>query len=137
MSNGALMRAQQPTLEQRNDPMHPRQQMLGGGGLMLAFAVHQQYLLIVSMLLVGVAWASILSMPYAMLTPSLPREKIGVMMGMFNLFIVLPQILASVGLGWVMARYLGNDATRALLLGGVSMLLAALLTLRVREEETE
>jgi maltose/moltooligosaccharide transporter len=50
---------------------------------------------------------------------------------------VLPQILASVGLGWVMERWLGNDATKALLLGGASMLVAAILTRRVREEETE
>jgi maltose/moltooligosaccharide transporter len=58
-------------------------------------------------------------------------------MGVFNFFIVLPQILASVGLGFVMARWLGHDATRALLVGGVSMLLAALLTLRVPKSETE
>jgi maltose/moltooligosaccharide transporter len=61
----------------------------------------------------------------------------GFYMGVFNFFIVLPQILASVGLGWVMEHHLGNDATKALLLGGVSMLLASLLTLRVKKEETE
>ncbi len=59
----------------------------------------------------------------------------GFYMGVFNFFIVLPQIVASVGLGFVVERFLGNDATRALLVGGVSMLLAAALTLRVREEE--
>jgi len=86
---------------------------------------------------VGVAWASILAMPYAMLSNALPPAKMGFYMGVFNFFIVLPQILASVGLGFVMERWLGNDATKALLLGGASMVLASLLTLRVREEETE
>jgi maltose/moltooligosaccharide transporter len=86
---------------------------------------------------VGIAWASILAMPYAMLSNALPPAKMGFYMGVFNFFIVLPQILASVGLGWVMERFLGNDATKALLLGGVSMLLAALLVLRVKKAETE
>ena len=86
---------------------------------------------------VGVAWASILAMPYAMLSNALPPARMGFYMGVFNFFIVLPQILASVGLGAVMSRFLGNDAMKALLLGGASMLLAAVLTLRVRREETE
>ena len=53
---------------------------------------------------VGVAWASILAMPYAMLSNTLPAAKMGFYMGVFNFFIVLPQIVASVGLGWVMER---------------------------------
>ncbi len=59
--------------------------------------LHEQYLLLFSMLLVGIAWASILSMPYAMLSNAIPAEKMGFYMGVFNFFIVLPQILASVG----------------------------------------
>ncbi len=110
---------------------------LGGLGLLSVLFVRQPSLLLVSMVGVGIAWASILAMPYAMLSNALPPAKMGFYMGVFNFFIVLPQILASVGLGWVMDRYMGNDATKALLLGGVSMLLAALLTLRVKEEETE
>jgi maltose/moltooligosaccharide transporter len=76
-------------------------------------------------------------MPYAMLSNALPPARMGFYMGVFNFFIVLPQILASVGLGRVMELLFHNDATRALLLGGLSMLLAAALTLRVREEESE
>jgi maltose/moltooligosaccharide transporter len=86
---------------------------------------------------VGVAWASILAMPYAMLSNAIPADKMGFYMGVFNFFIVLPQILASVGLGWAMEALLGGQAMRAVLLGGVSMLAAALLTLRVRTAETE
>jgi maltose/moltooligosaccharide transporter len=110
---------------------------LGGLGLLSVLAVRDPGLLLVSMAGVGVAWASILAMPYAMLSNALPPLRMGFYMGVFNFFIVLPQILASVGLGFVMAHWLGHDATRALLLGGVSMLLAALLTLRVPKSETE
>jgi maltose/moltooligosaccharide transporter len=111
--------------------------VLGGLGLLSVLVVRDPQLLLVSMVGVGVAWASILAMPYAMLSNALPPEKMGFYMGVFNFFIVLPQILASVGLGFVMERWLGNDATKALLLGGASMLLAAALVLRVKEEETE
>jgi maltose/moltooligosaccharide transporter len=110
--------------------------LVGGGvGLLSVVAVRDPSTLLLAMVGVGVAWASILSMPYAMLSNALPPSKMGFYMGVFNFFIVLPQIVASVGLGFVMHRFLGNDATRALLLGGASMLLAAALTLRVREEE--
>jgi maltose/moltooligosaccharide transporter len=110
---------------------------LGGLGFLSVLAVRDPRLLLVSMVGVGVAWASILAMPYAMLSNALPAARMGFYMGVFNFFIVLPQILASVGLGFVMERWLGNDATKAVLLGGASMLVAALLTLRVREAETE
>jgi maltose/moltooligosaccharide transporter len=110
---------------------------LGGLGLLSVLLVHQPGLLLVSMVGVGVAWASILAMPYAMLSNALPPARMGFYMGVFNFFIVLPQILASVGLGSVMERLLGNDAMKALLLGGASMLLASALTLRVRRDETE
>jgi len=109
--------------------------VLGGLGLLSVVAIGDANTLLLAMVGVGVAWASILSMPYAMLSNALPPEKMGFYMGVFNFFIVLPQIVASVGLGFVMERFLGNDATRALLLGGISMLLAAALTLRVRKEE--
>ena len=87
--------------------------------------------LLFAMTAIGIAWASILSMPYAMLAPSLPKEKVGVMMGMFNLFIVLPQIAASSLLGYILKTFLQNDPANALVLGGASMGLAALLTLLV------
>lgn len=101
---------------------------LGLMGLPLATEKHQ---LLITMTAVGIAWASILSMPYAMLVPALPREKIGVMMGMFNLFIVIPQIVASSLLGLALKCFLNDDPARAVALGGASMGLAALLTLLV------
>jgi maltose/moltooligosaccharide transporter len=106
---------------------------LAAGALGLAFVpfVSDKYQLLVSMTAVGIAWASILSMPYVMLAPALPREKVGVMMGMFNLFIVLPQIVASSLLGYILKNYLHSQPMNALFLGGASMGLAALLTLWV------
>jgi maltose/moltooligosaccharide transporter len=100
--------------------------LLGGSGLILAFALHQQYLLIGSMVLVGVAWASILSMPYAMLANTIPAQKMGFYMGVFNFFIVIPQILASLGLGTLMKSVLGDNPMNAVLLGGCSMIAAGL-----------
>jgi maltose/moltooligosaccharide transporter len=101
--------------------------LLGGGaGLILAYLLPHQHLLIGSMLLVGVAWASILSMPYAMLSNAIPPQKMGFYMGVFNFFIVIPQILASLGLGLLMKHLLGDHPMNAVLLGGCSMALAGL-----------
>jgi maltose/moltooligosaccharide transporter len=93
--------------------------------------VSDKYQLLFSMAAVGIAWASILSMPYAMLAPALPKDKVGVMMGIFNLFIVLPQIAASSLLGCILKNYLHNEPMNALVLGGAGMGLAAVLTLLV------
>jgi maltose/moltooligosaccharide transporter len=104
---------------------------VGALGLASVPLVSDKYQLLFSMTAVGMAWASILSMPYAMLAPSLPKEKVGVMMGMFNLFIVLPQIVASSLLGFILKNYLHNEPMNVLFLGGASMGYAALLTLLV------
>jgi maltose/moltooligosaccharide transporter len=98
----------------------------GGAGLMIVVGLHQQYLLIGSMVLVGIAWASILSMPYAMLANAIPAQKMGFYMGVFNFFIVIPQILASLGLGTLMKSVLGDNPMNAVLLGGCSMIAAGL-----------
>jgi maltose/moltooligosaccharide transporter len=100
--------------------------LCGGGGLILAVLLRQPHPLILSMLLVGVAWASILSMPYAMLSNAIPAQKMGFYMGVFNFFIVIPQILASLGLGSLMKSVLGDNPMNAVLLGGCSMVAAGL-----------
>ena len=90
-------------------------------------------MLLISMVGVGIAWASILSMPYAILAGALPPEKTGVYMGIFNFFIVIPQIVAAGILGLMMKHLLGNDAMNAILLGGISLIVAAFATLLVRD----
>jgi maltose/moltooligosaccharide transporter len=102
---------------------------VGALGLASVPLASDKYQLLIAMTAVGIAWASILSMPYAMLVPALPKEKVGVLMGMFNLFIVLPQIVASSLLDFILKNFLHSEAMNALVLGGASMGLAALLTL--------
>ena len=80
---------------------------------------------------VGIAWASTLSMPYSVLAGSLPENRIGVYMGIFNFFIVLPEIIASLGFGWVMNHLLHNNRLAAVIAGGVFMAIAAVLMQRV------
>ncbi len=97
----------------------------GGLGLASFYVVKDPNLLVVSMLGVGIAWASILSMPYAILTGSLPAQKMGTYMGIFNFFIVIPQILAASILGFFTKTLFHGHAIYALILGGVSLLIAA------------
>jgi maltose/moltooligosaccharide transporter len=106
---------------------------IGALGLISVGWVKTPEALFVSMTGVGIAWASILSMPYAMMASSLPREKVGIYMGIFNFFIVLPEIIASLGFGWVMEHLLDNNRLAAVMIGGVLMLLAGVLALRVKE----
>jgi maltose/moltooligosaccharide transporter len=107
--------------------------LAGAAGLLSVTAIHEPKLLLLSMVGVGIAWASILSMPYAILAGSLPRERTGVYMGIFNFFIVIPEIVASLGFGWVMSHVLDNNRLSAVVAGGVFLFLAAILVWRVRD----
>jgi len=107
----------------------------GALGLLSIFVIQDPRLLLGSMVGVGIAWASILSMPYAILTGSLPPSKMGYYMGVFNFFIVIPQIVAAAMLGFFIGRFFGGEAIYALLIGGASLVLAALLTLRVDDPD--
>lgn len=99
----------------------------GAIGLISVGFVEDRYLLYLSMTGVGIAWSSILSMPYAMLAGSLPENKIGVYMGIFNFFIVLPEIIASLFFGWIMEHLLDNNRMMAVQIGGGLMILAGLI----------
>lgn len=99
----------------------------GALGLLAVGFVTKPFELYFCMTGVGIAWASILSMPYAMLAGALPENKIGVYMGIFNFFIVLPEIIASLFFGWIMEHLLNNDRMLAVQIGGVLMMLAGLI----------
>lgn len=99
--------------------------LAGAVGLISVSFVENKYMLYGCMTGVGIAWASILSMPYAMLSGVLPENKVGVYMGIFNFFIVLPEIIASLGFGWIMKNILHNDRLAAVQIGGVLMIIAA------------
>ena len=107
----------------------------GAFGLLSIFAISDPRLLLGSMVGVGIAWASILSMPYAILTGSLPPSKLGYYMGVFNFFIVIPQIVAAAILGFLVGRFFEGEAIFALLIGGLSLVLAAGLTLFVEDRD--
>ncbi len=107
---------------------------VGALGLVSTFLVKQPGMLLLSMTGVGIAWASILSMPYAMLANVIPGHRMGFYMGVFNFFIVLPQILAAVALGKLVDTLLGGDAMMAVLAGGISMAIASAATLIVGDE---
>ena len=112
--------------------------LCGALGLISVSWVTNKYMLYISMTGVGIAWASILSMPYAMLSGSLPRDKVGIYMGIFNFFIVLPEIIASLGFGWLMRNVLNNDRLLAVQLGGGLMILAAIICfVFIREKKDE
>ncbi len=109
--------------------------LAGAAGLLSVLVIHNKYLLLLSMTGVGIAWASILSMPYAILAGAIPAEKTGTYMGIFNFFIVIPEIIASLGFGWVMNHVLNNNRLAAVVAGGFALVLAALLMLRVHDAQ--
>ena len=105
------------------------------GGLAFAsfYLIKDPKLLLISELGIGLAWASILAMPYAILAGSIPPEKMGVYMGIFNFFIVIPQITAAAILGWFVRVPFEGEAIYALLLGGFSMILAGVMVMFVKD----
>ncbi len=106
--------------------------LCGAVSLLSLSAIHNRYLLLLAMIEFGIAWASALSMPYAMLTGVIPDKQRGIYQGIFNIFVVLPEIVVALGCGWVMQHLLHDDRLMAVVLGGVFLLIAAGLTLLVK-----
>jgi len=109
--------------------------IFGGLGLISFYFIKDPKMLIISELGIGLAWASILAMPYAILTGSLPRKKMGVYMGIFNFFIVIPQITAAAILGFFVRSIFANHAIYAVVLGGISMIVAAVMVTLVTDKD--
>lgn len=107
--------------------------VIGGISLSSFYVIKDPQLLLIAELGIGLAWASILAMPYAILTGSLPSHKMGVYMGIFNFFIVIPQITAAAILGFFVRSLFANEAIYALLLGGFSMIVAGILVMFVND----
>ncbi len=107
----------------------------GGIGLISIYFIHDPMLLIVPMVGIGFAWASILAMPYAMLAGSIPAHKMGIYMGVFNFFITLPQIINGV-IGGPIVKYLyGSQAIYSLVMAGVFLLIAAFCVRFVEDKD--
>lgn len=109
--------------------------VVGGISLISFYFIKDPQLLLISELGIGLAWASILAMPYAILTGSLPAEKMGVYMGIFNFFIVIPQITAAAILGFFVKNLFGGEAIYALILGGFSMIVGGVMTMFVEDKD--
>jgi len=109
---------------------------LGGLGLISFLFIENPTMLLVSMIGVGFAWASILSIPYSLLSSSVPSEKMGVYMGIFNFFIVIPQLMAASVLGVILRTFFGNDPIYAILLAGILMILAGASVLMVETKDS-
>ncbi|UYZ58323.1 MFS transporter [Hymenobacter latericus] len=107
----------------------------GGLGLISFYFIQDPKMLLLSMVGVGIAWASILSVPYAMLAGALPANKMGYYMGVFNFFIVIPQVVAGLILGFFTKNVFGGESIYTLVLGGCSMIISGLLTLRVNDAD--
>ena len=110
--------------------------VVGGIGLISMYFAPNQYWLIASMVGVGIAWSSILAMPYAILAGSIPLKKMGIYMGLFNFFIVLPQIINAIIGGPIVKYFYGGNAMYAIVMSGVFMILAA-FTLRFVKDKAE
>ena len=110
--------------------VHSAALICGAVGLLSVYVIHDKYLLLLSMVGVGIAWASILSMPYAILSTALPPMKMGVYMGVFNFFIVVPEIVASLFFGPLSRLLFGEGNPNApvyfVMLGGVCLLAASI-----------
>ncbi|MGD0583011.1 MAG: MFS transporter [Bacteroidales bacterium] len=113
--------------------VHALSLIIGGISLISFLLIKNPRLLMISELGIGLAWASILAMPYAILTGSLPSNKMGTYMGIFNFFIVIPQIMAASILGFMVKSLFGGESIYALVTGGVSMFIAAFLVLFVHD----
>jgi len=124
-----------PVLAQRTgrNGAHAINLLLGGLGLIGIALIRDPALLWIPMIGVGFAWASVVSMPYAILSTAVPGRKMGVYMGIFNIFIVVPQLLAATIMGLILKTFFDGQAIWALGIGGVSFFIAAACALFVRE----
>jgi maltose/moltooligosaccharide transporter len=111
--------------------------IIGGVSLASIFMITQKEMLIIPMVGVGIAWASILTMPYAILAGSLPARRMGYFMGLFNFFVVIPQIVSGLLLGWMTTHLFAGHTVKTLMLGGASMIVAGILTLFVTDKAAE
>ena len=110
--------------------------LAGAAGYASFFLIHDPQWLILSEVGVGIAWASILAMPYAILASSLPQRKLGIYMGLFNIFIVIPQLLVATIMGSVMKAFFPGEPIWTMLAAAIVMVIAALAMLRVDDPLT-
>lgn len=114
---------------------HQISMLIGGISLIAIFFIRDAYMLLLPMIGIGVAWASLLSMPYAILIGALPEKKLGYFVGVFNFFIVIPQLIANTVLGWVLKDLFGGETIYMMLVGGIAFLIAAISVFVVEDKD--
>ena len=107
--------------------------LMAGLGLLAFPHIENQYLLFVPMTGFGIAWASMMGVPYLMVVNDIPKERYGVYMGIINMMIVIPMILQTTTFGWVLNHLLDNDSGKAISFGGILLLIACAATLRIKK----
>jgi maltose/moltooligosaccharide transporter len=107
--------------------------LCGAAGYASFFVIKDPKWLLISEVGVGIAWASILAMPYAILASSLPQRKLGIYMGLFNVFVVVPQLLVATVMGSIMKRFFPTEPIWTMAFAAVTLLVAALAMTRVKE----
>jgi maltose/moltooligosaccharide transporter len=116
--------------------LHMVSLIIGGIGFILIYYITEPWMLHICFSLVGIAWASILSMPYAMLSSSVEPRKMGVYMGIFNMFIVIPQIVAALGGVNILYKFFfGEEVINTMLLAGTLLILAGLSNLFITDRK--
>jgi len=110
--------------------------LLAGIGLMIFPMLENKYALFIPMTGFGIAWASMMGIPYLLVVNEIPKERYGVYMGIINMMIVIPMIFQTLTFGYISKNFLNNDAGQAILFGGVLLLIAAVATLRIKGSKT-
>jgi len=108
----------------------------GGIGFISMYFISNHNLLLISFSLIGISWGSILSMPYAMLSSSVKEESMGTSMGIFNMFIVIPQIIAAIGGINLLTNLIGDKVIFSMVVAGLSLIIAGLLNLLINDKKT-
>jgi maltose/moltooligosaccharide transporter len=116
--------------------IHLSSLILGGIGFLSMFYITNHSWLVVSFSLIGIYWGSILSMPYAMLSSSVNEDSMGTSMGIFNMFIVIPQIIAAIGGINFLTSILGDKPIFSMVIAGISLIIAGLLNLLITDKKT-
>lgn len=111
--------------------------ILAGAGLLIFPHIEDKYLFFIPMTGFGIAWASMMGIPYLMVVGNIPKERYGVYMGIINMMIVIPMILQTTTFGWVLNNFLGNDSGKAISFAGVLLLLACASTLLIKDVKPE
>lgn len=108
--------------------------LLAGAGLLFFPHIENKYLLFVPMIGFGIAWASMMGVPYLLVVNDIPKERYGVYMGIINMMIVIPMILQNISFGFIQKHFLHNDAGKAISFAGIFLLIAAAATIMIKQK---